>query len=116
MDSPAVSQRNVLVDIAGRTQEVADLIEGPAEAMSRIEVLEAAHGPVAPFYSSVIQFRHVILILAGAVVDIRAEFLGDGFGIAGVAVGRDLFGLDLGDRPGQRRNALAAAMSRVSLR
>jgi hypothetical protein len=99
-------ERNVLVDIADQTQEIADLIEGPAEAMSRIEVLEAAHGPVAPFHSSVILFQHVVLILAGAVVDIRAEFLGDGFGIAGVSVGGDLFGLNLGDRPGRAEERL----------
>ena len=68
-------QRNTLVDIAGRAQEVADLIEGPAEAMSRLERLEAAHGPVAPFYAPVILFQHVVFILAGAVVDVRAEFV-----------------------------------------
>src|SRR4051794_39157184 len=38
MDSPAVSQRNVLVDVAGRAQEVADLIEGPAEAIKFIPI------------------------------------------------------------------------------
>src|SRR3954451_9316238 len=100
MDSPAVSQRNVLVDGAGRAQEVADLVEGPAEAMSRIEILEAAHGPVAPFYAPVILFDHVIFVLTGAVVDVRAEFVGNGLGIAGVPVSGDLLGLDLGDRPG----------------
>ena len=41
-DSPT-GERDGLVDVAGRTQEVADLIKGPAEAMSRIEILEAAH-------------------------------------------------------------------------
>jgi hypothetical protein len=34
------------------------------------------------------------------VVDVRAELLGDGLGIAGVSVGGDPLGLDLGDRPG----------------
>jgi hypothetical protein len=34
----------------------------------------------------VILFQHVVLILAGAVVDIRAEFLGDGFGIGSIRV------------------------------
>ena len=64
-----------------------------------------------------ILFHHVVFVLAGAVVDVRAEFLGDGLGIAGVSVGRDLLGLDLGDRDlAERRNALAAAISRVSLR
>jgi hypothetical protein len=51
VDGPAAGERDGLVDVAGRTQEVADLIEGPAEAMSRIEVLEAAHRPVASFGS-----------------------------------------------------------------
>ena len=33
-------------------------------------------------------------------VNVRAEFVGDGLGVAGVAVGGDLLGLDLGDRLG----------------
>jgi transposase len=74
--------------------------------MSRIEVLEAAHRPIASFYAPVILFQHVVFILAGAVVDIRAEFLGDGPGIAGVAVGGDLLGFDLGDRPGRAEERL----------
>src|SRR3954468_6829404 len=106
MDSPAVSQRNVLVDVAGRAQEVADLIEGPAEALSRIEVLEAAHRPVASFYAPVILFDHVVFVLAGAVVNVRAELLGNGLGIAGMAVGGDRLGLDLGDRPGRAEERL----------
>src|SRR4051794_21157026 len=106
MDSPAVSQRNVLVDVAGRAQEVADLIEGPAEAMSRIEVLEAAHRPVASFYAPMILFDHVVFVLAGAVVNVRAEFVGDGLGIAGMAVGGDRLGLDLCDRLGGAEEGL----------
>src|SRR4051812_40921720 len=113
MDSPAVSQRNVLVDVAGRAQEVADLIEGPAEAMSRIEVLEAAHRPIASFYSPVILFDHVVFVLAGAVVDVVAKFLGNGLGIAGMAVGGDLLGLDLCDRLGGGENPLGGGFSAV---
>ena len=45
-------------------------------------------------------FHHVVFVLTGAVVDVRAECLGDDLRIAGVSVGRDLLGLDLGDRPG----------------
>src|SRR4051812_33540858 len=67
--------------------------------MSCIEILEAAHWPVASFYAPVILFDYVVFVLTGAVVDVRAEFLGDGLGIAGMAVGGDLLGLDLGDRP-----------------
>ena len=100
MDGPPVRQRYTLVDIAGRAEEVADFVEGSAEAMSRIEILEAAHRAVASFYSSVILFQHVVFVLAGAVVDVGAEFVGNGLGVAGVAVGGDLLGLDLGDRPG----------------
>src|SRR4051812_31001860 len=66
--------------------------------MSRIEILEAAHRAVASFYAPVILFHHVIFVLTGAVVDVRAEFVG--LGIAGVPVSGDLLGLDLGDRPG----------------
>src|SRR3954470_19493600 len=106
MDSPAVSQRNVLVDEAGRAQEVADLIEGPAEALSRIEVLEAAHRPVASFYAPVILFDHVVFVLAGAVVELCAEFVGDSLGIAGVPVSDDLLGLDLGDGSGGAEEGL----------
>ena len=51
-------------------------------------------------------------------VDILAEFLGDGLGVTGMAVGGYLLGLDLGEVTdlAERRNALAAARSRVSLR
>jgi hypothetical protein len=90
-DSPT-GERDVLVDVAGRAQEVADLVEGSTEAMGRIEVLEAAHRPIAPFHPSVILFQHVVFILTGAVVDVRAEFVGEGPGIAGMAVGGDLLG------------------------
>ena len=74
--------------------------------MSRIEVLEAAHRPVASFYAPVILFQHVVFVLAGAVVDVRAEFLGDGLRVAGMTVGGDLLGLDLGDRPGGAEECL----------
>jgi len=82
VDSPAAGKRDVLVDVGSRTQKVANLVEGAAEAMSRIEILEPAHRPVASFYPSVILFDHVVFILAGAVIDIRAEFVGDGLGVA----------------------------------
>src|SRR4051812_40419801 len=68
--------------------------------MSRIERLEAAHRAVASFYAPVILFHHVVFVLTGAVINVRAEFVGDGLGIAGVPVGGDLLGLDLGDRLG----------------
>src|SRR5918993_1882238 len=45
-----------------------------------------------------ILFHHVVFVLTGA--DVLAKFLGNGLGIAGVAVGGDLLGLDLGDRSG----------------
>ena len=47
-----------------------------------------------------ILFQHVVFVLIGSVLDVRAEFVGDGLGIAGMAIGGDLLGLDLGDRPG----------------
>src|SRR3954451_3011843 len=75
--------------------------------MSRIEVLEATHRPVAPFYSPVILFDHVVFILTGAVVDLIAEFLG--VGAAGMAVGGDLLGLDLGDRSGRAEEFLGGS-------
>ena len=80
VDDPPTGERDVLVDVAGRAQEVADLVEGSTEAMSRIEVLEAAHRPVAPFDAPVILFQHVVFVLAGAVVDVRAELVSDGLG------------------------------------
>ena len=54
VDVPPTGERNLLVDVAGRAQEVADLVEGPAEALSRIEILEAAQ--VASFDAPVILF------------------------------------------------------------
>src|SRR3954454_19010448 len=95
-----------LIDVVGRAQKVANLVEGAAEAMSRIEILEAAHRPVASFYASVILFHHVVFVLTGAVVDARAKFVGDSLGIAGMAVGGDLLGLDLGDRLGGAEEGL----------
>jgi hypothetical protein len=53
--------------------------------MIRIEVLENAHRAVTSFYAPVILFQHVVFVLAGAVIDVRAEFIGDGFGMAGVS-------------------------------
>jgi hypothetical protein len=100
VDRAPAGERDRLVDVAGRAQEIADLIEGPTEAMDRRELLEAAHRPVASFYSPVILFQHVVFVLTGAVIDVGAEFVGNGLGIAGVSVGGDLLGLDLGDRPG----------------
>jgi hypothetical protein len=53
---PAAGKRDVLVDVGSRSQKVANLVEGAAEALSRIEILEAPHRAVAPFYPSVILF------------------------------------------------------------
>jgi hypothetical protein len=50
-----------------------------------------------------ILFDHVVFILTGTVVDVGAEFVGDG---PGMAVGGDLLGLDLGDRPGRAEECL----------
>src|SRR3954467_3013082 len=63
--------------------------------MSRIEILEAAHRPVAPLYPSVILFNHVVFILAGAGIHVRAGLPGAGPGTAGVSVGGDLLGLEI---------------------
>src|SRR4051812_8376987 len=106
VNGPAAGEGDVLVDGAGRSQEVVGLVEGAAEAMSRIEVLEPAHRSIASFYAPVILLDHVVFILTGAVINVRAEFLGDGPGIAGVAVGGDLLGLDLGDRLGGAEECL----------
>ena len=106
MDDPPTGEQDGLIDVECRTQEVADLIKGAAEAMSRIEIPEAAHRPVAPLYPSVTLFDYVVFILAGAVLDVRAEFVGNGPGVAGVTVGGDLPGLDLGDRPGGAKEIL----------
>jgi hypothetical protein len=64
----------------------------------------------------VILLDHVVFILTGAVVDVRAEFVGEGPGIAGMAVGGDLLGSTWVTDLAKRRNALAAAISRVLLR
>ena len=53
-----------------------------------------------------VDLQHVVVILAGTMINVGAEFLGDGLGIAGMAVGRDLLGLDLGDRPGGAEECL----------
>ena len=58
--------------------------------MGRAELVEPAHGAVAPLYSPMILFQHVVLVLAGAMRHVVAEFLRDGLGITGVAIGRDL--------------------------
>jgi len=42
-------------------------------------------------------------------INVGAEFLGDGLGVAGVAVGGDLLGLDLGDRPGGMEERLGGS-------
>src|SRR5688572_4634556 len=68
--------------------------------MGRAKLLEAAHGAVAPLYSPMILFDYVVFVLTGAMLNVLAEFLGDGLGVAGMAVRGDLLGLDLGDRPG----------------
>jgi hypothetical protein len=36
VDGPATSERNFLVDVVGRSQEVADLIKSPAEALREL--------------------------------------------------------------------------------
>lgn len=100
MDDPSAGERNRLVDVGSRTEEVADFVKGAAEAMSRIEIPEAAHRPVAPLYSPVMLFDYVVFILTGTMVDVRAEFVGDDPGITGMAVGGDLLRFDLGDRSG----------------
>jgi hypothetical protein len=63
----------------------------------------------APLYPSVILFDHVVFILTGAVINVRAEFVGNGLGIAGMAVGGDLLGLDLGDRSGGAEKRLGGS-------
>jgi hypothetical protein len=40
VDRAPAGERDRLVDVAGRAQEIADLIEGPTEAMGRRELLE----------------------------------------------------------------------------
>jgi hypothetical protein len=59
------------------------------------------------FYSAVILFQHIFFVLAGAVIDVLAEFLGDGLGITAVAVGRDLLEIDLGDGSGVAEERLS---------
>jgi hypothetical protein len=67
VNHPPTSERDVLVDVGSRSQKAANLVEGPAEAMSRIEILEPAHRAVASFYAPVILFDYVVFVLTGAV-------------------------------------------------
>jgi hypothetical protein len=105
MSSPA-GEGDCLIEKAGWAQKVADLIEGSAEAMSGVKLLEAAHRTIASLDPSVILFQHVVFVLISPMFHSFPEFLGDGRGIAGVAVGGDLLGLDLGDRPGRAEECL----------
>ena len=105
MGSPA-GEGDRLVEVAGWAQKVADLVKRSAEPIGGAELFEAAHGAVASLYAPMILFEHVVLVLAGPVVDVRAEFLGDGLGIVGMAIGGDLLGLDLSDGLGRAKERL----------
>ena len=56
-----------------------------------------------------ILFHYVVFVLTGAVVDVRAEFVGNGLGVAGMAFGGDLLGLDLSDRSGGAEECLGGS-------
>src|SRR3712207_1940488 len=99
MSSPA-SQRNRLIELRGWPQDIANLVERPTEPMGGPELLEAAHRPGAPFEASVILFQHIIFVLVSPMFHTFPEFFGNGCGVAGVAIGRDLLRLDLSDRLG----------------
>jgi hypothetical protein len=60
MDRPSPGRRHRLLAPGGRSEEIADLVMGPAEAGGAGVGLEASHRPVAPFYAPVILFQMVV--------------------------------------------------------
>jgi hypothetical protein len=105
MGSPA-GEGDRLVEVAGWAQKVADLVKRSAEPIGGAELFEAAHGTIAPLDSPVILFQHIVFVLICPMFYTFPEFFGDGRGIAAVAIGRDLLGLDLSDRVGRAEERL----------
>jgi hypothetical protein len=60
MDRPSTDRRHVLLASGGRSEKVAHLVMGQAEAGGAGVGLKAPHRSVAPFYLSVILFQMVI--------------------------------------------------------
>jgi hypothetical protein len=91
---PAVRERRLAMSAATMDRLLADVREQAQGRRRR----RTAHRPVTSFDSPVILFHHGVFVLAGAMIDVPAEFLGDGLGIVAVVVGGDPLGLDLGER------------------
>ena len=60
IDRPSPGRRHVLLAPGGRSEEVAHLVVGPAEAGGAGVSLEASHRLVASFYRSVILLQMVV--------------------------------------------------------
>jgi hypothetical protein len=115
LESAAVGGNRLVLAGEG-AEKVAKLIITPAEPGGRSGALEAPHRPVSAFDAPMILLEPVIQVGIGSVPHILAQFGADRPRVAVMAIGCD----PSGDHPpvtvlAERKNALAAAMSRCSL-
>ena len=74
---PAVFGGDLLIGSGAGTEEVAQLVVGPAEFASRSWALEPAHRTIPAFDAAMILLQSVIEILAVAMPHIRAQHRSD---------------------------------------
>jgi hypothetical protein len=99
----------MLLAPGGRSEEVADLVMGPAEAEGAGVGLETPHWTVAPLYSPVILFQMVVQVLGSAMFDVIAEDLVESRRVAGVLVSGDLVRGGSGETATAERKSASAA-------
>ena len=107
--------RNMLVMARPGSEEVAQLVVSSAEPSRGSWALEPAHGPVSALDATVILLNPIVHVLTGPMSNPLAQLGADRARVAVVAVGRDPVRRDTRHRLADRKNALAAAMSRRSL-
>ena len=79
-----------------RAEEIAELIVSSAEPGGCSPTVEAPHGSVSSLDAPVVLFQSVVLVAAGPVPDMPAQFGADRTRVAVVAIGRDAVRGDAG--------------------
>ena len=111
----AVSGGNMMMGAEAETEEVTQFVVASTEPPCRVRALEPAHGLVAAFDATVILLQSVVEITAVAVLHALAQRRADRTAIAVVTVGVTRSGVTPVTVLADRKNALAATMSRCSL-
>ncbi len=106
---------NDLVVTAARTEEISEFTVLATEAAGCLMILEAAHTSDPALDAAMVLFKPVVQVGAGAVPDGLAQHAADRPRVGAMAVRRHPVRTEAHVARAERKNALAARMSRCSL-